>query len=785
MTITATPQPQRPVTITPLRFTETVQQHRAVTMSAMGCTATDRSSGWPSHGIPTEIFQLIADSLSRQDVENLRLVCREFDAKIAPLLFRSVVIPFLPDLFCLRAETRSPDRWEKDGATKSCEQMEKGLVLFKDDLLDPPARNNVEERLAFWGEYQWPYDFYHRYSLSAGMEKTSEASRTMAAAFAHLPQVTELALSVNGGLGWLNGADVSERTVVCKEKPRVLGRTRQVSSERETSKQNFLARDQDRRARGLTSLSDDVNLDEEEEDESAIDDSHLIVSPFGILQPPPAPMEDEGAVLGAEPISQAEMEAQVSASAAAGVRNLETKVERMARLIPARLTKEQQAWLVETEWVQRAYLTSYAVAVVRSLPTFHGVTSLRIARLASHQVPLLCRHDFWSALPSLATVHLAVSPTWREISADEKLDESDTATMEPSKAVPLVYRLLREFIAPLTSVKRLRFGWLDGGERAPGLMVRNQYILAAPIVHASYDLLEMTDGTPLLPLPHVEHLILDNCWVTPRAFVRFVKALQAHQLRTLGLISVSLTACPTQSPLAETNAAPEEEPAHPIFTPLQILINPHLDPTINPYLAAEMALEEDDPDEDEGTAEAEAEALFDDESYDWTVSPRHGCWVECIDQLSPGMTLSDCRAEAGLGPSKKPRYNGSLERVDFVSCGYAHLQLRWNQEAIDAPIQPRLTLQLERRRHGLAPQLMNSNDPMLAIIVPHIEAEEFMTLSLAWNLDEGWPEDENEQAAVEDGRPPGGTGRFQGSITSPRSTLPVPIPSFDLGVNWM
>ncbi|KAL8946564.1 MAG: hypothetical protein Q9222_007056 [Ikaeria aurantiellina] len=64
--------------------------------------------GWPtqarSHGrhqkaLPVEIFEMIGALLPRESVQNMRLVNREFEAKISCFAFKSVVVPFEPKIY--------------------------------------------------------------------------------------------------------------------------------------------------------------------------------------------------------------------------------------------------------------------------------------------------------------------------------------------------------------------------------------------------------------------------------------------------------------------------------------------------------------------------------------------------------------------------------------------------------------------------------------------------------------------------------------------------------------
>lgn len=65
-----------------------------------------KGGGWPAQNprksgqaLPVEIFEMIAESLSRDDVKKMRLVNREFERKISCYAFRSVVVPFRPKIY--------------------------------------------------------------------------------------------------------------------------------------------------------------------------------------------------------------------------------------------------------------------------------------------------------------------------------------------------------------------------------------------------------------------------------------------------------------------------------------------------------------------------------------------------------------------------------------------------------------------------------------------------------------------------------------------------------------
>lgn len=55
--------------------------------------------GWPKDKIPIEIFEAVGKYLSHGCLQNLRLSCKEFEWKVSRLLFKTVVVPFHPELY--------------------------------------------------------------------------------------------------------------------------------------------------------------------------------------------------------------------------------------------------------------------------------------------------------------------------------------------------------------------------------------------------------------------------------------------------------------------------------------------------------------------------------------------------------------------------------------------------------------------------------------------------------------------------------------------------------------
>lgn len=110
--------------------------------------------GWPRGRIPTEIYRRITEYLPRDSIENMRLVCKEFEVNVSVVLFQSVVVPFRSEIYgMINASRRSGNKdikgkgkaKEPDGADLAIEDapfgiydqkleigsVHKGMAVFK------------------------------------------------------------------------------------------------------------------------------------------------------------------------------------------------------------------------------------------------------------------------------------------------------------------------------------------------------------------------------------------------------------------------------------------------------------------------------------------------------------------------------------------------------------------------------------------------------------------------------------------------------------------------------
>jgi len=227
----------------------------------------------------------------------------------------------------------------------------------------------------------------------------------------------------------------------------------------------------------------------------------------------------------------------------------------MSPIIPATLTKAQKEWLLETEWAQRAFMSSYMLSIIDNPNTFTPVHTLNISRLSDRYLPMLNRADFWNALPNLSDLTIMVIPGWRTVHKDEA-GFVDTPRINPISGLDPFCELLSSHVVHRPGIRSLTIGWVGGGEHAEGLHARNKLIMPAPLmplgvrdenntVFASDMMTELDANrlrSALLQFPHVERLTLKNCWITPAALLHFVKIHDSKSLQSLVLDSVSLTA---------------------------------------------------------------------------------------------------------------------------------------------------------------------------------------------------------------------------------------------------
>jgi hypothetical protein len=548
---------------------------------------------WPEGRVPTELFEEIADYLNRDDIKSMRLVCREFDRHISQVIFKTVVVPFNTEIYGMLGQEKPDLKGKKKVAVETKSLLWKnangddvynghGLDVFRgfgqhilrfgmsfevneESLANPPTKSLTERHTTFWGSYDWPFEEYRRFDDVAGLESAADETPRMKIAFSELSKVRELALSIDSGLGWLSGPDKSLRTHVLQRPPDVFGTLKDIPDRRAQAQRelwdHIVACHSDP-ALSSTGEADlkHATLYKMEVNRSLTTDLEECLSLA--KEQPEMPYLDAGLIHGAVPHDTADvqippsfddpeiLERFIVPPLAPGTGILFTSTvaptdagQLMGPLMPASLTSAQKEWLLETEWAQRAFLSSYMLSIMDNPTTFSRVHTLNIPRLSDRYLSVLNRQDFWNALPSLENVTLQVIPGWRTVHKDEA-GFVETPKINPSGGINPFYDLLGNMISHRGNIKHLTIGWAAGGEHAEGVHARNRFLLPAPLLPAASSTEQeavVLNGT-LLQFPHVTDFTLKNCWITPAALLQFVEQHDTLKLRNLTLDSVSVTA---------------------------------------------------------------------------------------------------------------------------------------------------------------------------------------------------------------------------------------------------
>ena len=689
-------------------------------------------------------------------------------------------------------------------------------------LTKPPIKSDQEAITTFWGIYRWPFKKYNRYVQLEGLEETADETRTMAKALRFISNSKELALSIDGGLGWLAGPDVNAKIHPAIEKAVVFGESRFRPEENSPPTRpsqrlksslppsSIMTNTTFSTVAAISEANDDTAIpifirilrEAGYEGDDLAQSVRTLMESEGVMPPSISPTLSFNSSIGEPPETTPNLDLRPADPYARSSGHEDVRMERMTMALrqamadhvdfsssenanchplkPNDLTNAQKEMLLETEWAQRAFMQSYAIAVIDNPTTFRGIETLSIARLPSRHLAILRRGDFWACLSQLRKVSLAIIPDWRDLI---KRPESwvDDVRLPPSQAISGVYQLLKDHIEPRESIKVLHFEWLCGGEEAPGLFARNQHILAAPLVPQAMD---MVNGTslvvPILTLPYVEHLTLKNCWMSPHILCRFANTLRQQALKTLAFHSVSLSAPAPRN--AQPGPVHMHHPQHHIihqananFQAQVIQLQPnqaggavnlgaafHMQQAFLPHIGALQphAQVQGQP----GGLNQAAPATF-----SWLDPPRVGSWAHLIDRITPGETLARLRYARDLGPEPPAPEPTKLKKIIFNSCGYIRLLLDFDQTMLDPPNPATAdTHTVAKRRSEIEQYMMKPQEHTLGVIINHINEDEVRTLESAWNLRMGWGKSNKILAvqSVADGIRAAGQGRFRGKIES-------------------
>ncbi|PTB72530.1 hypothetical protein M440DRAFT_1384567 [Trichoderma longibrachiatum ATCC 18648] len=756
--------------------------------------------------LPVEIFELITRYLTRAEIQTLRLVCREFEAKVSAQYFRNVVVPFRSELYT------SLDRDEN--TVIASRLFSNGMRIFESfgphilrfalsleldefTLAYPPVKPAQEAVPAFWGIYRWPHATYHRYRDLEGLEQTADETDSMKKALRCLTKVTNLGLCCDAGLGFLVGPDQAVRKM---NNPDPVFNTSNFRQEARSDRGDAVTTVADFNGvpRELTSATAQHDNFKRRVLEKMIADAGF--AGFYIHEAIDLLLETEGVSLSN--IDFDEREVLVAQPAPAMVqspphrqRRAENQVPRDSMsdpstsrqpLIPTNLTRAQKELLLELEWAHRAMIQSYVISIIDNARDgcFSNLTNITIAKIPSAHVHILCRKELWESIPRVKNVSLAVIADWRRISKTSPGVVADTH-VSPLDAVSKVYNLLNRYIGQQQNIETLHFEWICGGEFARGPYQRNQYILPAPFVD-SPELMSSVDGAKdperLLDLPYVKEFSLKNCWASPHVLTQIIRNMALQSLEKLEFESVSLSGPPVFAPQPVNVAQAADDAGLPL-------------PPIFPGGVAPMIA---------GPVGEPAAAMFpqpapappqpsDDQQSDRLVLPEPFSWAGFCEHFSPGIKmrmlprfreLADGAVrpedltlplEKDLAPflpnadqlaADEAQYN--LSSITFKSCGYVYLDVRNLDVRALLPAEGQAAHSfVNSLRHDIFHSMQYCKDKLLGRILPYILPSEWKTLETVFLMERGWANlysTRMSDDAIADGFEYPGTGRFSGTV---------------------
>lgn len=722
-------------------------------------------TSWPPDVVPVELFEMITRTLSPKDIRNMRLVCKEFDSKSSPTLFKEVVVPFTAELYDMIEDDASARMNKGKGkgkarangvpsnlsdfnsyeahedtiyCRKSSDRKEKhGLRVFQGfgphmnkfgirfevteyDLAMAPAKQNNHKQVdAYHGEYEWPPPGYPRFGRLARLESSADETPRMTAALATLINVREIGLSLDSGLGFLGGPDRSHHDMIfdrplpvfdegsTAQRPHTDGATQFWSSLRQ-SRDTFTSSTDFAQERLLTCILDNgrgglPTVSTNDYDAKEYDDTTLwpTIKANGILGGTDLTTPIRGVFYTTNEKQKDEP---------ANMHQISIP------LSPFNLTEQQKQWILETGWAQSAFLDTYILALSDNPQVFHQVTKITISKISSGLLQKLDRSVFWSALPNAEDVTLLVSPDWRTVGKDDASD-ADLPMIAPSCTVN-TFRGVVHRVSLLGHIKRLRIGYTDGGEYGKGMYGRNQNLMPAPITVTEQLLDEHPD---VLSLDNIEDLTLVNCWLTPQMlkYLTNLPTFASASEKFLTLDSVSLTA----------NTKLERADAFTIK--LGVVVHEF----------------------------------------------REGSWPAIINDLAqlvqpkfPEPEIFDPRGMPTV--VEQEPLPAPYKKFTFNSCGYTRLRTDvgvFDQSALnfddgDDDDDARFLARQWFRRRGerIGPHMLISIDGFLGKIQPRMPKDEIKVLRV-WGLEIGWPKGKGEEALY-DGCVKGGEGRFSGCI---------------------
>ncbi|KAK2813683.1 hypothetical protein FQN50_000081 [Emmonsiellopsis sp. PD_5] len=408
---------------------------------------------------------------------------------------------------------------------------------------------------------------------------------------------------------------------------------------------------------------------------------------------------------------------------------------------PRHLARPQTEWLLETSWAAQAILGSCICAVMDEKKAFEKVHTLNISSISSGLLANLKRPEFFGSFPKLTRLILLVIPDWKE--SDAAWGPANPINyIDPSKASLLLTDLLENVISPMKTLESLTIGYAGGGEHAKGKFARNQHILPAPITREAVSAALGEEFDPPLTFPHTKSLTFKNCWFSPRFLDEFFIASRETLLKSLTFDSCSLTALPG------------------------IRSRPYVRNMLYPSCSPEEYYKE---------------------------SPRDGTWSDIINKYTPCLSLYEQMVLKTNYDFPEPRLNASnsINRLEFISCGYVRLAPFFNQHDLVIPNFPtddddsplalilRNTATLASLPPGPIPHAVPAPTTqyhgnrssstyidcrLLGTIVQCIGQDEQQLLECGFGMEFGWKNSHAREEVRKDGFKKGGTGRFSGVL---------------------
>ncbi|KAF3055759.1 hypothetical protein GL218_07251 [Daldinia childiae] len=573
-----------------------------------------------------------------------------------------------------------------------------------------------------WGIYRWPvrYGSGRAGSRLGRITNSLERVRGITNIMHQVSQIHELAISVGGGLGYLQGPDLNPRQPPGPQP--VFGEPNPVREVVDTSLPSL-----------QTKYSKPYQVELMEKRLAA-----LGVAPGDISNTINIIIASEGTTMERF-IHEERPRAALPVS-----RYGESRVTRSPsqhskyRLQPDQLTFTQIRLIYQHVTAQQALVQSVLVNVMDHGKSYESLTKINIARLSSFHIHLLCLDELWASVPTLREVSLGIVPDWRSIIMhNEAMYES--RQVYPADALPEVFKLLNDYIGRQEGIKRLHFEWLCGGELAPGWLQRNKHVLPAPFLK-KHRLVICSGIENLLILPHITHLSLKNCWFAPNVFYRIIHTMaQKHELVSLELETVSLTG----PPIFREEKGVRDYDAD--YQPWPLSLSGPL-PTDQPGLIK---------------------------------NPLALSWSHIIDMLTPGPTIRQrvFKELLPMEPQLHIKKELKLRKLVFTSCGYVSLpDTRFVSDRrfqnLKYPTELRESVRTMSKKYARKQRLLGdymqvNTDRHLGRVCELLDPREEHSMRIVFGLRAGWFHAygvHHIRSALQDGIASPGYGRFSGTI---------------------